>query len=38
MSIAQQGAHHSDCAYGFTSHKDWQLGDEKIQKQLPIVD
>jgi hypothetical protein len=35
--MAQSGTHRSDCAFGFTSNKDWQMRNEKIRSQLPIV-
>ncbi len=28
----------TDCAFGFTSCKDWQMRDEKIRYQLPIAE
>jgi hypothetical protein len=27
----------TDCAFGFSSYKDWQMRDEKIRYQLPIA-
>jgi hypothetical protein len=31
----QEDAHRSDCAFGFTSYKDWQIRNEKTLYQWP---
>jgi hypothetical protein len=36
-SAISYSKHRSDCAFCFTSYKDWQIREEKIQYQLPVA-
>jgi hypothetical protein len=38
MGKCAEGAHRSDCAFGFTSYKDLQMPYEKIRYQWPIAE